>query len=228
MLLSNATVHSVEGGVLTVLFAREGDAKGFAASGCDRDLISALTSVLGVNLRIKAMSAAQLASTPGAPRSPHGGPDELSAKAPAAVQMPAPPPEDPGPPEDPVGGSAARQRPGPAGQPGPDRHGPHQARTRRPRHRRDRRALSAPRRAWSVIMARSSRSSPAHQSHDHERTRDWRGRGLHRWAPAAGYAPARPVTGTGCCGHGTSETPGHRTAAQRHSRGDALWVSRRP
>ena len=100
MLLSNATVHSVEGGVLTVLFPREGDAKGFTSSGCDRELISALTSVLGVNLRIKAMSAAQLASTPGAPRSPHGGPDELSARAPAAVQMPAPPPEDPGPPED--------------------------------------------------------------------------------------------------------------------------------
>jgi DNA polymerase III subunit gamma/tau len=100
MLLSNATVHSVEGGVLTVLFAREGEAKGFAASPYDRDLVSALTSVLGVTLRVKAMSAAQLASTPGASRSPHGGPDELSAKAPAAVQMPAPPPEDPGPPED--------------------------------------------------------------------------------------------------------------------------------
>jgi DNA polymerase III subunit gamma/tau len=100
MLLSNATVHSVEGGVLTVLFAREGEAKGFAASPYDRDLVSALTSVLGVTLRVKAMSAAQLASTPGAPRSPHGGPDELSAKAPAVVQMPAPPPEDPGPPED--------------------------------------------------------------------------------------------------------------------------------
>jgi DNA polymerase-3 subunit gamma/tau len=100
MLLSNATVHSVEGGVLTVLFPREGDAKGFTSSGCDRELIGALTSVLGVNLRIKAMSAAQLASTPGAPRSPHGGPDELSARAPAAVQKPAPPPEDPGPPED--------------------------------------------------------------------------------------------------------------------------------
>ena len=98
MLLSNATVHSVEGGVLTVLFAREGEAKGFAASGYDRDLISVLTSVLGLNLRIKPMSAAQLASTPGAPRSPHGGPDELSAKAPAAVQMPPEPPDDPEPP----------------------------------------------------------------------------------------------------------------------------------
>ncbi|MGI8451852.1 MAG: DNA polymerase III subunit gamma and tau, partial [Streptosporangiaceae bacterium] len=98
MLLSNATVHSVEGGVLTMLFPREGDAKGFATSGADRDLISVLTSVMGVTLRIKAMSAAQLASTPGAPRSPHGGPDDLSAKAPAAVQMPSAPPDDPDPP----------------------------------------------------------------------------------------------------------------------------------
>ena len=98
MLLSNATVHSVEGGVLTRLFPREGDAKGFVASGCDRDLVGVLTSVLNLNLRIKAMSAAQLASTPGAPRSAHGGPDELSAKAPAAVQMPPEPPHDPEPP----------------------------------------------------------------------------------------------------------------------------------
>ena len=99
MLLSNATVHSVEDGVLTMLFPREGDAKGFATSGADRDLISVLTSVLGQTLRIKAMSAAQLASTPGAPRSPHGGPDDLSAKAPAAVQMPSQPPDDPAPPQ---------------------------------------------------------------------------------------------------------------------------------
>ncbi len=91
MLLSNATVHSVEDGVLTVLFAREGEAKGFSASGYDRDLISALGSVLGTALRIKSLTAAQLAATPGAPRSGHGGPDELSARAPAVVQPPEPP-----------------------------------------------------------------------------------------------------------------------------------------
>jgi DNA polymerase-3 subunit gamma/tau len=91
MLLSNATVHSVEDGALTVLFAREGEAKGFSASGYDRDLISALTSVLGTTLRIKALSAAQLAATPGAPRSGHGGPDELSSRAPSVVQPPEPP-----------------------------------------------------------------------------------------------------------------------------------------
>ncbi|HUY52491.1 MAG TPA: DNA polymerase III subunit gamma and tau [Streptosporangiaceae bacterium] len=92
MLLSNATVHSVEDGVLTVLFAREGEARGFSGSGYDRDLIAVLGSLLGVTFRIKAMSAAQLGSTPGVPRSDQGGPDELSAKAPAAVQVTSPPP----------------------------------------------------------------------------------------------------------------------------------------
>jgi hypothetical protein len=84
-------VHSVEDGVLTVLFAREGEARGFAGNGGDRDLITALNSVLGAPLRIKALSAAQLAATPGAPRSAHGGPDDLSARAPSVVQ----PPESP-------------------------------------------------------------------------------------------------------------------------------------
>jgi DNA polymerase-3 subunit gamma/tau len=96
MLLRNATVHSVEDGVLTVLFARDGEAKGFAASGYDRALGGALSSVLGVTLRIRALSAAQLGSALGAPRSAHGGPDELSAKAPAAAQPP--PPRDTAPP----------------------------------------------------------------------------------------------------------------------------------
>ena len=90
MLLSNATVHSVEDGVLTVLFAREGEARGFSASGYDRDLVTALGSVLGTNLRIKALSSARLAASPGAPRSGHGGPDELSARAPSLVESPAP------------------------------------------------------------------------------------------------------------------------------------------
>ncbi len=91
MLVSNATVHAVEDGVLTVLFAREGEAKRFAGSPYEHDLVSALSSVLGTTLRIKALSAAQLAATPGAARSGHGGPDELSARAPAVVQPPEPP-----------------------------------------------------------------------------------------------------------------------------------------
>ena len=45
-----------------------------------------------MTLRIKAMSAARLAATPGAPRGDHRGPDEMSAKAPAAVQPASPSP----------------------------------------------------------------------------------------------------------------------------------------
>jgi len=97
MLLSNATVHAVEDRVLTVLFAREGETKRFAGSPYEQDLISALSSVLGTTLRIKALSAAQLAATPGAPRSGHGGPDELSARAPSVVQPPEPPHDTPPP-----------------------------------------------------------------------------------------------------------------------------------
>jgi DNA polymerase-3 subunit gamma/tau len=92
MLLSNATVHSVEDGALTVLFAREGEAKAFSANGTDQALATVLQSLLGVPLRVRAMSAPQLAATPGAPRGDHRGPDELSAKAPAAVQPATPPP----------------------------------------------------------------------------------------------------------------------------------------
>ncbi|MBO0774210.1 MAG: DNA polymerase III subunit gamma and tau, partial [Actinobacteria bacterium] len=56
MLLSNATVQTVEDGVLTVGFAREGEAKGFAASGYDQDLMRVLRDMLGVPLRVRALS----------------------------------------------------------------------------------------------------------------------------------------------------------------------------
>jgi DNA polymerase III subunit gamma/tau len=103
MLLSNATVHSVEDGVLTVLFAREGEARGFSTSGYDRALGSVLTSLLGLNLRIKTMSAAKLGNTPAPPAVPRrnqGGPAEPTARASAADQQ-APPqsaPRDAAPP----------------------------------------------------------------------------------------------------------------------------------
>ena len=38
MLLSNASVVSLDDGVLTLRFARDGDVKGFTTSGCDADL----------------------------------------------------------------------------------------------------------------------------------------------------------------------------------------------
>jgi hypothetical protein len=92
MLLSSATVHAVEDGSLIVLFAGEGQVKGFVTGQYDQDLAAALQSVLGSSLRVKAMSATQLAAMPGAPRSDHRGPDELSARAPAVVQQDSVPP----------------------------------------------------------------------------------------------------------------------------------------
>jgi DNA polymerase-3 subunit gamma/tau len=54
MLLNTASVDSLEGGVLTVAFAKEGQAKGFAASGHDQVLTGVLATMLGLNVRVRA------------------------------------------------------------------------------------------------------------------------------------------------------------------------------
>ena len=54
MLLMNATVDSLTEGVLTVEFAREGDAKGFANSGHDRLLGDVLGQMFGISPQVKA------------------------------------------------------------------------------------------------------------------------------------------------------------------------------
>jgi DNA polymerase-3 subunit gamma/tau len=56
MLLSNATVESLEDGVLTVRFARDGDVRGFTGSGCDADLARVLGASFGLNVRIRAVT----------------------------------------------------------------------------------------------------------------------------------------------------------------------------
>jgi DNA polymerase III subunit gamma/tau len=56
MLLSNATVVSLDDGILTLRFARDGDVKGFTTSGCDADLQRVLSSAFGLNVRIRALS----------------------------------------------------------------------------------------------------------------------------------------------------------------------------
>src|SRR5262249_31234388 len=55
MLLSPAAVESLEGGVLTVAFPREGEAKGFATSGHDQVLTGVLATMLGLNVRVRAI-----------------------------------------------------------------------------------------------------------------------------------------------------------------------------
>ena len=57
MLLSNAAVVSLDDGVLTLRFARDGDVKGFTTSGCDADLKRVLAAQFGLSVRIRALSA---------------------------------------------------------------------------------------------------------------------------------------------------------------------------
>ena len=63
ILLSNASVLSLEDNVLTLRFARDGDLKGFSTSGCDADLKRVLSAEFGLNVMVKGV-------TGGAPAGP--------------------------------------------------------------------------------------------------------------------------------------------------------------
>jgi DNA polymerase-3 subunit gamma/tau len=56
ILLNSASVASLEGGVLTLAFNRQGEAKGFATSGHDRVLTGVLAAMLGLNVRVRALA----------------------------------------------------------------------------------------------------------------------------------------------------------------------------
>jgi hypothetical protein len=71
ILLTNATVQSLADGVLTIEFAREGDAKGFVSSGCDRLLGEILQAMFGISPQLKA-TARTPGSGPGGARGPAG------------------------------------------------------------------------------------------------------------------------------------------------------------
>ncbi|MGA2829421.1 MAG: DNA polymerase III subunit gamma and tau [Streptosporangiaceae bacterium] len=95
MLLSNASVVSLDDGILTLRFARDGDVKGFTTSGCDADLQRVLASSFDLNVRIRALSGsgpgaagdtrARLNAVPGGPadagqgRTPTAGGSEGAA-----------------------------------------------------------------------------------------------------------------------------------------------------
>jgi DNA polymerase III subunit gamma/tau len=76
MILSHATVDSLEDGLLTLRFPREGDLRGFTTSGCDADLKRVLSSSFGVNAMVKGVT---------------GGEPPAAAPARGAAQAPAPP-----------------------------------------------------------------------------------------------------------------------------------------
>jgi DNA polymerase-3 subunit gamma/tau len=81
LLLSNSTVDTLQDRVLTLKFAKEGEARGFTGSGYEEDLKAVLARMFGFSPRVKAVSAAAEAlrlggGAPGngAGRSGSGGP----------------------------------------------------------------------------------------------------------------------------------------------------------
>jgi DNA polymerase III subunit gamma/tau len=112
ILLSPASVESLEGGVLTVAFPREGEAKGFATSGHDQVLTAVLHTMLGLNVRVRGVVGS--APVPGGPArsaTPRGPEHSGSGTTGAAGAAP-------GSPEDADGPSEPESPPGAGGRPG--------------------------------------------------------------------------------------------------------------
>jgi DNA polymerase III subunit gamma/tau len=90
MLLNTASVQDLQNGVLTIAFPSEGNARGFASSGHDQVLTSALAAMLELNVRVKAVAGgpqatgAAAAGRPAPGRTAHGQPqaDPTAASSP--------------------------------------------------------------------------------------------------------------------------------------------------
>jgi DNA polymerase-3 subunit gamma/tau len=146
MLLSNASVLSVEDGILTLRFPRDGDLKGFSVSGHDAILKRVLSGKFGLNVTVRGVrgrphgrrrGAGRARTGPGGqPAARPGPPGSRSGAAgfrPAGVHRAArrlPARREPR-------GRAVAGRPG-GPRSGADRDGPHPARAGRPGDRRDR------------------------------------------------------------------------------------------
>ncbi len=131
LLLRGATVHSLENRMLTLAFPREGEAKGFSASGHDQILMSVLGTLLGLSVRVRATVGAEPApgrpggSAPEGPAPSHPTPAttpggrsgrqeanraDTQGSRPSAPRSPAHGPEAAAAgPEHPLSGSPARQ-----------------------------------------------------------------------------------------------------------------------
>jgi DNA polymerase-3 subunit gamma/tau len=95
MLLSHASVLSLEDGVLTLRFPREGDVKGFSVSGHDAVLKRVLSSDFGLNVTVRGVSGGEVAAQSGRPGT--GAP--AAARPPAVRRDPVPAPSEAAPPE---------------------------------------------------------------------------------------------------------------------------------
>jgi DNA polymerase III subunit gamma/tau len=94
MLLTNASVLSLEDGILTLRFPRDGEMKGFSVSGHDAILKRVLSTDFGLNATIKGVAGGDAAQ---AGRPGTGAP--ASAGPPAVRRNPVPAPSEAAPPE---------------------------------------------------------------------------------------------------------------------------------
>jgi DNA polymerase-3 subunit gamma/tau len=106
MLLSNASVVSLDEGVLTLRFPRQGDVKGFQSSGYEDLLKQVLQARFGVSVAVRAVSGGD--SPPGDRRRPGPGP------VPPPPPPPAPPAPSAGQPSPPQAPAATRPQEPPA------------------------------------------------------------------------------------------------------------------
>jgi DNA polymerase-3 subunit gamma/tau len=95
MLLTNASVLSLEDGILTLRFPRDGEMKGFSVSGHDAILKRVLSADFGLNATIKGVAGGDVAAQAGRPGT--GAP--AAARPPAVRRDPAPAPSEAAPPE---------------------------------------------------------------------------------------------------------------------------------
>ena len=95
MLLTNASVLSLEDGILTLRFPRDGEMKGFSVSGHDAILRRVLSTDFGLNATIKGVAGGDVAAQAGRPGT--GAP--ASARPPAVRREPVPAPSESAPPE---------------------------------------------------------------------------------------------------------------------------------
>ncbi len=107
MLLRNASVLSLEDGILTLRFPRDGDLKGFSVSGHDAVLVRVLSARFGLNVTVKGVAggdapAAAPAVRPGGPgpSNPAPGPSRQSPAAPPEIVPADPAGYDDEPPDD--------------------------------------------------------------------------------------------------------------------------------
>ena len=98
MLLTNASVLSLEDGILTLRFPRDGEMKGFSVSGHDAILKRVLSTDFGLNATIKGVAGADVTAAGSRPGRPGAG-APASARPLAVRRDPVPAPSESAPPE---------------------------------------------------------------------------------------------------------------------------------